>query len=196
MRTAWPTNRRDVVSALVSRIWQVAGSNDACDEFARRPADDHSGLDLSVHILFLSDNFPPEVNAPASRTFEHCREWVRLGHRVTVITCATNFPAGKVFDGYRNRLWSREVIDGIDVARVWTYIAANEGFLKRTLDYLSFMLTSLPASLAVGKVDVIVGTSPQLFTACAAYLAGLFKRRPYVFELRDLWPESIRAVGA
>ena len=149
-----------------------------------------------MHILFLSDNFPPEVNAPASRTYEHCREWVSLGHKVTVITGAPNFPTGKVFDGYRNRVWSREVIDGIDVVRVWTYITANQGFLKRSLDYVSFMLTAAPASLAIGRVDIIVATSPQLFTPCAAYLASLVKRRPYVFELRDLWPESIKAVGA
>ena len=56
-----------------------------------------------MHILFLSDNFPPEVNAPASRTFEHCREWVRAGRQVTVITCAPNFPGGRVYEGYRNR---------------------------------------------------------------------------------------------
>ena len=71
-----------------------------------------------VHILFLTDNFPPEVNAPASRTFEHCREWVKAGHRVTVITCAPNFPQGRVFDGYRNRLWQREQMEGIEVIRV------------------------------------------------------------------------------
>lgn len=149
-----------------------------------------------MHILFLTDNFPPEVNAPASRTFEHCREWLKLGHRVTVITCAPNFPQGRVFEGYRNRLWSRETMAGIDVIRVWTYITANEGFLKRTLDYASFLVAAVPASLFVHDVDIIVGTSPQLFTACAAFAAGLVKRRPYVFELRDLWPESIRAVGA
>ncbi|KAA5602529.1 glycosyltransferase family 4 protein [Blastochloris sulfoviridis] len=149
-----------------------------------------------MHILFLTDNFPPEVNAPASRTFEHCREWVRLGHSVTVITCAPNFPQGRVFEGYRNRLWSRETMAGIEVIRVWTYITANEGFLKRTLDYVSFFVAAVPASLFVRDVDIIVGTSPQLFTACAACAAGFIKRRPYVFELRDLWPESIRAVGA
>ena len=92
-----------------------------------------------MHILFLTDNFPPEVNAPASRTFEHCRLWARLGHRVTVITCAPNFPKGRVFDGYRNRLWQRENLDGVTVIRVWTYITANEGFLRRVLDYVSFM---------------------------------------------------------
>jgi glycosyltransferase involved in cell wall biosynthesis len=151
---------------------------------------------VTVHILFLTDNFPPEVNAPASRTFEHCREWVKQGHQVTVITGAPNFPAGKLYAGYKNRLFSRENMDGIKVVRVWTYIAANEGFLKRTLDYVSFAVTGTLASLRVRRVDVIVGTSPQFFTVCAARVIAFLKRRPWVFELRDLWPESIRAVGA
>ncbi|HRD67260.1 MAG TPA: glycosyltransferase family 4 protein [Candidatus Competibacter sp.] len=149
-----------------------------------------------MRILFLTDNFPPEVNAPASRTFEHCREWVRAGHRVTVITGAPNFPRGKVFAGYRNRLWQRETMEGIQVVRVWTYITANEGFAKRTLDYLSFMVTGFLAGLAQRRPDVIVGTSPQFFTNCAAWMLSVFRRRPFVFELRDLWPESIKTVGA
>ena len=99
-----------------------------------------------MHILFLSDNFPPEVNAPASRTFEHCREWVSAGHTVTVITCAPNFPKGHVFAGYRNRLWFREELDGIRVIRVWSYITRNEGFAKRILDYMSFMATAFFAA--------------------------------------------------
>ncbi|WP_202961172.1 glycosyltransferase family 4 protein [Candidatus Symbiobacter mobilis] len=144
----------------------------------------------------MTDNFPPEVNAPASRTFEHCREWVKAGHQVTVITGAPNFPKGKVFDGYRNRLWHEETMVGIRVIRVWTYITANEGFAKRTLDYLSYMVTGFLASLFVRRVDIVVGTSPQFFTVCAAYACGLFKCVPWVFELRDIWPESIRVVGA
>ncbi len=149
-----------------------------------------------MHILFLTDNFPPEVNAPASRTFEHCREWVGAGHRVTVITGAPNFPKGKVFEGYRNRLWQAETMDGIRVIRVWTYITANEGLRRRILDYMSFMVAATIAGPFVRGVDVVVGTSPQLFTTCAAYLVSRMKRIPFVFELRDLWPESIRAVGA
>ena len=149
-----------------------------------------------MHILFLTDNFPPEVNAPASRTFEHTREWVLAGHRVTVITCAPNFPKGRVFNGYKNKLWQSEVIDGVRVIRVWTYITANEGFYKRTLDYVSFGIASSIAALGVRGVDVIVGTSPQFFTALGAFFTGLMKRRPWVFELRDIWPESIKAVGA
>lgn len=149
-----------------------------------------------MHILFLSDNFPPEVNAPASRTFEHCRVWVKAGHAVTVVTGAPNFPVGRVFAGYRNRLWQREVVDGVHVIRVWTYITPNEGIVRRTVDYLSFMLAGFLAGLCVRRVDVVVGTSPQFFTVCAAYLLSVFKRVPWVFELRDIWPDSIRAVGA
>lgn len=149
-----------------------------------------------MHILFLTDNFPPEVNAPASRTFEHCREWVRAGHKVTVITGVPNFPRGKVYEGYSNRLWQRETMEGIQVIRVWTYITANAGFAKRILDYQSFMVAATLAAPLVHKVDVVVGTSPQFFTVCAAYVISRFKRIPFVFELRDLWPESIRAVGA
>ena len=149
-----------------------------------------------MHILFLTDNFPPEVNAPASRTFEHCVEWVRAGHQVTVITCAPNFPKGRVLDGYRNRPWQSEQMAGIRVIRVWSYITANEGFLKRVLDYQSFMVTATLAAPFVRGVDVVVGTSPQFFTVCAAYVVSRLKRIPFVFELRDMWPESIKAVGA
>jgi glycosyltransferase involved in cell wall biosynthesis len=149
-----------------------------------------------MRILFLTDNFPPEVNAPASRTHEHCREWVRAGHQVTVVTTAPNFPTGRVFPGYSNRLYTRDEIDGIEVVRVWSYVTANEGFLKRTLDYVSFALMAVLVSVFSRRFDVVVGTSPQFFTACAAWALGFLRRRPYVFELRDLWPESIRAVGA
>ena len=149
-----------------------------------------------MHILFISDNFPPEVNAPASRTFEHCREWVKAGCTVTVITCAPNFPKGKVLEGYRNWPWQTEEMAGITIIRVWSYITANKGFFRRILDYVSFMVTSVIASLLVRKVDIIIGTSPQFFTACAAFLTATLKRRPWIFELRDIWPESIRVVGA
>ena len=146
-------------------------------------------------ILFLTDNFPPEVNAPATRTLEHAREWVKKGHDVTVITCAPNFPHGKVYDGHSNALISKEVMDGIHVVRVWTYIAANEGFVKRILDYISFAVMSFLAGLFI-RTDVIVATSPQFFTAVAGRALSAVKFKPWVMEVRDLWPESIVAVGA
>lgn len=149
-----------------------------------------------MRILFLSDNFPPEVNAPASRTFEHCRRWAAAGHEVTVLTSVPNFPRGKVFPGYRNRLWQWETMNGVRVLRVWTYIVPNEGFARRILDYVSYMLAAIIASPLAGPADVVIGTSPQFFPVCAAWAVSLFKGAPFVFELRDMWPESIRAVGA
>jgi len=148
-----------------------------------------------MKLLFLSDNFPPEVNAPANRTYEHCREWVRSGVEVTVITCAPNFPKGRVYEGYKNKLYQTEIIDGIKVIRVWSYITANEGFVKRILDYISFAVASFIAGLFV-KTDLIVATSPQFFTALSGWLLSIFKRKKWIFEVRDLWPESIMAVGA
>lgn len=149
-----------------------------------------------MKILFLSDNFPPEGNAPATRLYEHAIRWVRAGHDVTVITCAPNFPEGKLFAGYRNRWRQVEDIDGIRVVRVKTYITANEGFLKRTLDYMSFMLMGFLAGLFERRPDVVVATSPQFFCAMGGWALSVAKWRPFVFELRDLWPASIMAVGA
>ena len=148
-----------------------------------------------MKILFITDNFPPEVNAPASRTYEHGKIWVEEGHEVTIITCAPNFPKGEVFNGYKNRFVQREVVEGIKVIRVWSYITANEGFVRRSLDYFSFAISSFWAGM-FQRPDIIVATSPQFFTTWSAWLLSKVKRRPWVFELRDLWPESIKTVGA
>lgn len=148
-----------------------------------------------MKILFLTDNFPPEVNAPASRTYDHVVEWRNAGHEITVITCAPNFPKGRVYDGYKNRLYQTEWMDGIKVVRVWSYIAANKGFLKRVLDYISYSITAFFAGL-FQRADVIVATSPQFFTALCGRTLAFWKRRPWIMEVRDLWPESIKTVGA
>ncbi len=149
-----------------------------------------------MKILFLTDNFYPETNAPAKRTLEHCKEWSNLGHSITIITGVPNFPKGKVFKGYKNKLYQSEIVDRILVKRVWTYIAPNKGFFLRILDYVSFMLSSFFCGLFTKKHDVIIATSPQFFTLISGYLISLFKRVPLVLEIRDLWPESIVAVGA
>lgn len=149
-----------------------------------------------MKILFLSDNFPPEVNAPASRTYEHAKRWVEAGASVTVITCAPNFPRGIVHSGYENRWRSTETVDGIKVVRVKTFISGNEGFATRIFDYLSFMVSAVFFGLFEPRPSVVVGTSPQFFAACGAWLLSILKWRPFVFELRDLWPASIVTVGA
>jgi colanic acid biosynthesis glycosyl transferase WcaI len=149
-----------------------------------------------MDVLFVSDNFPPESNAPASRLHEHARHWVRAGHQVTVITCAPNFPEGRVYPGYANRWHQVEILDGIRVVRVKTYLAPNEGVVRRTLDYLSFMCASVIAGALERRPDVVVASSPQFFAAVGGWQLSRVLCVPFVLEVRDLWPASIVAVGA
>jgi glycosyltransferase involved in cell wall biosynthesis len=150
-----------------------------------------------MKILFFSHYFPPEGNAPASRTYEHCVRWARAGHQVTVVTCVPNVPDGVPYAGYKNR-WrtQREHIDGVEVLRVWTYLAPNAGFVKRILNYLTYMVSAVWTALFLSRPDVVIATSPQFFCGWAGVLTKYLRRRPLVLEIRDIWPESITAVGA
>jgi glycosyltransferase involved in cell wall biosynthesis len=149
-----------------------------------------------MRILFLTHYFPPEVNAPASRTFEHCREWRRRGHEITVVTGVPNHPTGKVQAGYRNRLWQRETVSGIEVIRVWTLLAANRGVARRSASFLSYLYAVVMAIPFLPKPDVVISTSPQFFCGLAGFFVARAKRVPWVLEIRDIWPESITGVGA
>lgn len=146
-----------------------------------------------MRILFLSDQYWPETNAPAIHVRARAARWVAAGHEVTVLTSAPNFPEGVLHPGYRNAWREVTEVQGVRVVRVKTFITANEGFLKRTLDYLSFMASAFLQGLREERPDVIVATSPQLFTPLAGVLLAAFHRVPHVFELRDLWPASIVA---
>ena len=149
-----------------------------------------------MKILFLSHYFPPEVNAPATRTYEHCKRWVEQGHEVTVISCVPHHPMGEAYPGYHNRWWFEENKDGIRAIKIKTYITANEGFLKRTLNYVIYMIMAILIAPFLPKTDVVISTSPQFFNGLAGYFVSRLKRAPWLLEIRDLWPESILAVGA
>ena len=149
-----------------------------------------------MRILFLTENFPPEVNAAATRVHERGVYWVKDGHEVTVVTCFPNFPQGKLYQGWRQRLYQVDVVDGIRVVRLPTYVARNEGFARRSADFISFMIAAVVATPWLPRSDVVVATSPQFFAAVAGWAIAGLKGRPFVFELGDLWPASIRAVGA
>ena len=148
-----------------------------------------------MRVLFVSNYFPPEANAPAARLYEHAKHWVSEG-AVDVLTAVPNFPEGEIYEGYKNELMT-EHMSGISVTRVPMYIAENKGFLKRTLSYISFMISAIWYSRIIdGRPDIVVGSSPQFFSAVAGYVISKFKRAPFVLEVRDLWPDSIVAVGA
>lgn len=150
-----------------------------------------------MKITVVCQYFPPESNAPAVRTYEHAREWVRLGHEITVITGFPNHPNGVIHPGYEGEWLRRETVDGIDVVRTWLYAAPNKGFAKRVLNFLSFFLSSFTLGRIYSKrPDVVVGTSPQFFVAVSAYILSRLFRVPFVFELRDIWPESAVELGA
>ncbi len=149
-----------------------------------------------MHIVFMTDNFPPEGNAIASRVFERACYWVKWGHQVTVITSAPNFPEGKVYPGYKNKWYQVEEIQGIRVVRVKTFIAKNKGFVLRIMDFLSYIIPALSAGMCQSKPDVIVATTPQFFVGFTAWMLASLRRTPFVLEVADIWPASIVGVGA
>ncbi|MBK04003.1 MAG: glycosyltransferase WbuB [Deltaproteobacteria bacterium] len=149
-----------------------------------------------MKILFFTHYFPPEGNAPATRTFENCRRWSAAGHDVTVITGVPNSPHGVIYKGYNNLPYQVEEIEGIKVIRVWTYVAPNKGFLRRVLNFTSYMASALIGSLGCTRPDVMIATSPQFFCGWAGVFSKLWHDVPLILEIRDLWPDSIKAVGA
>ena len=148
-----------------------------------------------MNILLITDNFYPETNAPANRGLEHCLYWAGTGNNVTVITSAPNFPEGIIYEGYKNSLYQFSYHKGIRIIRVWTFLAENKGIWKRLIDHVSFMFTSFFCGLFIRKIDVVIGTSPHIFSCVSALLLSKIKRKKFVFELRDLWPDSLIAVG-
>ncbi len=154
-------------------------------------------MDDRLKILYISHYFPPEVNAPAVRVSEMAQRWTDSGADVTVLTCFPNHPTGIIPEEYRGLLRSQEKRGAINVVRTYVYAAANKGFLKRVINFLSFMLSAIfLGTPCVGKPDIMIATSPQFFVAVAGYVISRLKRCKFVFEIRDLWPEEIVAVGA
>ncbi|RKY15783.1 MAG: glycosyltransferase WbuB, partial [Planctomycetota bacterium] len=124
------------------------------------------------------------------------RQWVRMGHRVTVLTGFPHHPTGVVPKRYRGYLLKFENCDGIRVIRTWLYAAPNVGVFRRSLCYLSFMISAIITGLLyIRRPDVVIATSPQLLVGVAGWLIAKVKRCPFIFEVRDLWPEGIASVG-
>jgi colanic acid biosynthesis glycosyl transferase WcaI len=151
-----------------------------------------------VKILYISQYFPPEMGAPAARAAELSRHWAKDGHEVTVLTGFPNHPTGLVPAEYRakfRRLVSREMIDGVSVIRTWLFPFPNRRVYERMLNYSSFCASSASTGVFLSRHDVIIATSPQLLVGLSGWWLARCKRVPLVFEVRDLWPESLAAVG-
>ena len=145
-----------------------------------------------MKILYVSQYFPPEMGAPAARAAELSRHWARMGHEATVLTGFPNHPTGVVPPQWRvrfRRLFCAETVNQVRVVRTWLWPLPNRKAHERVRNYVSFCISAALTGLTLQKPDVLIATSPQL-------LCALAKRVPFVFEVRDLWPESLAAVGA
>jgi colanic acid biosynthesis glycosyl transferase WcaI len=152
-----------------------------------------------VKILYVSQYFPPEMGAPAARAAELSRYWARMGHEATVLTGFPNHPTGVVPAQWRarfRRLFCAETVNDVRVVRTWLWPLPNRKAHERVRNYVSFCVSAAFTGLTLQKPDVLIATSPQLLCALAGWWIAFWKRVPFVFEVRDLWPESLAAVGA
>lgn len=157
---------------------------------------DDLGAEPRRRILIIADRYLPEISAASTRLHAHAKRWVQAGHDVEVLTCVPNFPAGKIFAGYKNKRIQHENVDGVRINRIWSFMAPNSGRIRRAADYLSFPLSSILNTRQMQTPDVILASSPPITVALSALWLSWRYGCPWVFEVRDLWPASIRAVGA
>lgn len=150
-----------------------------------------------MKIVYLSQYYPPEMGAPAARVSAFARRWARAGHDVTVLTTFPNHPTGVVAAEYRGRARAIEIDQGVRVVRTYIYAAANKGIVKRSISYASFSLTAVAQGWGpIGRPDVLIATSPQFLALASGWVLSRLRGVPLVVEIRDLWPDSIVAVGA
>lgn len=148
-----------------------------------------------MHIVLVTHYFPPEVNAPARRSYDHAKYWVEAGHQVTIVTANPSHPYGRLYDGYEN-VTQEERIDGIRVLRLRTRFGANAGVVARSFNYASFFLAVWRHRKLVGHADAVISTSPQFLCGLSGVFVARANQAVWVLEIRDIWPESIVAVGA
>jgi putative colanic acid biosynthesis glycosyltransferase WcaI len=157
-----------------------------------------------VKILYVSQYFLPEMGAPAARAAELAQHWANAGHAVSILTGFPNHPTGVVPAEWRirlRRLTFHEKVDhenagSVDVYRTWLWPLPNRRAHERMRNYASFCASSALRGMTLPRPDVIIATSPQLLVGLAGWWLGFARQIPFVFEVRDLWPESLAAVGA
>ena len=137
--------------------------------------------------------FDPE---PTFKGLLFARELAARGHEVEVLTGFPNYPGGKVYPGYQIRPWVREQIDGINVLRVALYPSHNNSGLHRVFNYVSFALSAaVIGTTLIRKPDVMYVYHPPITVGFAAAVIGFLRRTPFVYDIQDLWPDTVAASG-
>ncbi|MFZ7338152.1 glycosyltransferase family 4 protein, partial [Comamonas jiangduensis] len=144
-------------------------------------------------VLLLTQWFDPE---PTFKGQVFARELVRQGFEVEVLTGFPNYPGGKLYPGYRIQWLQREVIDGVQVTRVPLYPNHDQSAIKRVLNYASFAASAtIYGVLMARRASVIYAYHPPLTVGMAAALIKLFRRIPVVYDIQDMWPDTLRVTG-
>ena len=147
-----------------------------------------------MRIMYLTQWFEPEPNIVKGLAFVHALQ--SAGHEVTVVTGLPNYPAGRLYAGYRMRLIQRETIDGVRVVRLPLYPSHDSNSLRRSLNYLSFFLSAcLYCLFRRSRYDLAYVYHPPITVGLAAALAGRIRRLPFVLDVQDLWPDTVAATG-
>ena len=138
------------------------------------------------------------MGAPAARAAELAHHWSEAGHGVSVLTGFPNHPTGVVPPEWRTRLRHlayREEVGRVSVFRTWLWPLPNRKSHERMRNYASFCVSVALRGLTLPRPDVIIATSPQLLVGLAGWWLAYSRQIPFIFEVRDLWPESLMAVG-
>lgn len=141
-----------------------------------------------VHLLFIHQVFMSHADTGGTRHIELGARFQREGNRMTIVASDTAYHTGKLAVEKR-ALVNESDIDGIRVLRCLTYSALHNSFKTRILAYFSFMFTSVWAALKAKDVDVVMGTTPPIFQCLSAWIVSALRRKPFLLEVRDLWPE-------
>lgn len=138
-----------------------------------------------MHILYIHQHFAVPAGSTGTRSYEFARRWVKARHKVTIITGP--YDIGGLELG--KTLIQKQIIDRINVVVVGTTYSNRQSYLRRIVSFLSFSLLSIYAGLRTKKVDAIYATSTPLTVGIPAIVLKCLKRIPFVFEVRDQWPE-------
>jgi colanic acid biosynthesis glycosyl transferase WcaI len=151
------------------------------------------GIPGLMRILLLTQFFDPE---PMFKGLPFAHELQRRGHEVEVLTGFPNYPGGNLYPGYRVRPWRREILDGVPVLRVPLYPSHDRSSWRRTLNYATFALSaSMLGPLLVKRPDVVYSYHPPATVALPALVIKMLVRSPVVYDIQDLWPDTVRASG-
>jgi glycosyltransferase involved in cell wall biosynthesis len=146
-----------------------------------------------MRILILTQWYPPE---PAMLLQELAQSLQGRGHQVTVLTGFPNYPSGQLYPGYKVRLRQREMLAGVPVVRVPLYPEHSRSGLRRALNYVSFALSATLLGLwSTPRPDVMFVYHPPLTVGLPAYVLSRLWRRPFVYQIQDMWPETLAATG-